>query len=495
MHLQKVMKGSEFQLKKSKLSEHKFKKGEFITPFKSAFQDIGLHEVSWFRDRAPQYVWIGLILDYYGRNEGMQRCGIIIKNLLKSEVKLNSLKISEIISMKDNEQQTIYKIIKQEISVDVLNPLTVIFPYSINKLFANEFSVLGNSVKMRIEQLNRVVNDLSDQQSHNSTDIRFIVTYYILALGKIVTTKNQSELILKYPRLSHDKEEMKLIRPLIRNLEALSLSDDEQRDKKFISFFWKEYSEMVDCDLFVLDFDDDFNPEGKMLEYLNMMEYLKDLFVVMNPLDNKMLVLIGITTYSYKRLKELVDHSLFNTIAGRSIIRVLIENHIMMKYLLKKEKDIPNIWEEYQLYGIGQYKLIAKRWLDSTEDLSDSHVMFEYLEILSNEYKDEMFINMDTRYFDKTNIRIKAEEVNEKELYGLFYDYDSAYEHGMWGAIRESSLIKCTQPAHQFHCVPDIYNQQKLKSVWYDCEKVMDKTFDIMKSLYGKSTSISEGVK
>ncbi len=74
-----------------------------------------------------------------------------------------------------------------------------------------------------------------------------------------------------------------------------------------------------------------------------------------------------------------------------------------------------------------------------------------YIEALVNEFKGEEFIDMDTKYFDKQNIRLKAEDVGEKNLYGLYYDYDSSFEHGLWGAIRESSLLKCNNPAHKYH--------------------------------------------
>ena len=54
----------------SKLSDHKFKKGEFITPINSLpmmqeFED----EKSWTYGRMPEYLWIGLILKYFGREE------------------------------------------------------------------------------------------------------------------------------------------------------------------------------------------------------------------------------------------------------------------------------------------------------------------------------------------------------------------------------------------------------------------------------------------
>lgn len=157
----------------------------------------------------------------------------------------------------------------------------------------------------------------------------------------------------------------------------------------------------------------------------------------------------------------------------------------MMKYLLKEETNHKDIWTEYQYYGIGQYKLIVERIRESGKDLTDSHVQAKYLDILVNEYKNKEFIEMDTTYFDKKNIRDKAKSVNEKELFGFYYDYDSAFVHGLWGAIRESSLIKCNSPAHQYHCVPDVENNQKLKSVWKDCYDTMNKILDILVDIYG----------
>ena len=163
----------------------------------------------------------------------------------------------------------------------------------------------------------------------------------------------------------------------------------------------------------------------------------------------------------------------------------MIENYIMLKYLLKNESSHKDIWTEYQYYGIGQYKLIVEKHRESGKDLSDSHVMYDYMDLLVNEYKDEEFIDMDTSYFNNDAIRIKAQKVDEKEMIGLYYDYDSAFEHGLSGAIRESSLLKCNSPSHQYHCVPDIENEQKLKDIWCDCEKIMDKIMKVLEDEYG----------
>lgn len=117
--------------------------------------------------------------------------------------------------------------------------------------------------------------------------------------------------------------------------------------------------------------------------------------------------------------------------------------------------------------------------------LEESHFDEKYIEALVNEFKGEEFIDMDTKYFDKQNIRLKAEDVGEKNLYGLYYDYDSSFEHGLWGAIRESSLLKCNNPAHKYHRVPDVEDETRLKTVLPDCIMIMNKTISFLDEIYG----------
>ncbi|WP_371814480.1 DUF5677 domain-containing protein [Jeotgalicoccus sp. WY2] len=93
-----------------------------------------------------------------------------------------------------------------------------------------------------------------------------------------------------------------------------------------------------------------------------------------------MLVLLGITTYSYKRLIELVDHNLENTISGRTITRSIIESYMMTKYLLKNEKEHDDIWGEFQDYGIGNFKLLHGRYYEEKPQIENSHVHYNIIE-------------------------------------------------------------------------------------------------------------------
>lgn len=242
---------------------------------------------------------------------------------------------------------------------------------------------------------------------------------------------------------------------------------------------------MTECELFAIEFPVEKRNITAYVEKLHeVFSYLSELLISANPLDEKMSVLLGIATYSYKRLKEIYEHHLYNSISGRSCVRVLIEDYIMMKYLVNSEASHGNIWREYQLYGIGQYKLVLDRHRENGGS-AESHFDEKYIEVLVNEYHEEEYIDMDTRYFNNQNIRLKAESVGEKDLYGLYYDYDSAFEHGLWGAIRESSLLKCNNPAHKYHCVPDIEDVTRLKTVLPDCIMVMNKTISFLDELYG----------
>lgn len=73
-----------------KLSEHRFHKGKFISPW----NDMGftMTQTPWFQRRLPEYLWIGLILDKYGRSDGLQICGRIIQQIKKEQPHLCRLK-------------------------------------------------------------------------------------------------------------------------------------------------------------------------------------------------------------------------------------------------------------------------------------------------------------------------------------------------------------------------------------------------------------------
>ena len=479
-----MLRGVEMK-KYSRLSAHKFKKGKFITPINSLEKMKELQdEKAWTYGRMPEYLWIGLILDFFGRQEGLEILGGAISLLHRLAPELNTVRMSQILKLDSEIQKRFYVHLKFVGAKEALAPLTIYLTGSRASVFAEYFYCPEQDFEVRCEMLTETMRDLMDHQSYKSTDIRFVALYFNILAGKMHISKSQAKLLDAYVKSEHTDAIMTNVRPTVRALEMMILTF-EKVDSEYLQEFWRCVSEMTDCNLFAVKFA---REERNITEYMEklhkVISYFAELFTVTNPLDDKMNVLFGIATYSFKRLKEIYEHNLFNSIVGRSCVRVLIEDYIMIKYLVKNESVHTNIWREYQLYGIGQYKLVLSRHRE-TGGANESHFDMQYIDALVNEIKNEEFIDMDTKYFDKLSIREKAESVDEKNLYGLYYDYDSAFEHGLWGAIRETSMLACNNPAHKYHCVPDVDDEVVVSSVLSDCVMVMNKIIAFLDEIYG----------
>lgn len=468
-----------------KLSEYKRKKGVLVSPWNEIMTPLDSNS-SWFTGRMPEYLWLSLILDAYERKDAINKCLFIIDNLLKIEPKLQVPAWSEIIKLRTDQQEQFFSYLFTYVDKGILSPLTCITTVADSPIFIKYFKA-ENDVKARLSKLVSIIREISDHQTHKATDVRYVVLFHDIRSGKMVLQKETFDMFNAYRFLNHDDLEMKIIRPNIRAAEMCMINTPiiQLDNSEYLSSFWKIVSEITDCECFYIKVEEETVDANPFVEKTyNVLRYYQDL-IETDPLNLKLLVLTSIATYSFKRLRELVNHTLYNEISGRSIVRSIIENFIMMKYLIKHEGEHTDIWSEFQYYGIGKFKLIVQKDREKGKTEENNHLNFPYLEALISEYTREDFINMDLRYFDNIGIREKAIDVNEKDLYDLLYDYDSQYEHGLWGAIRESSLIKCNNPAHQYHCVPDVDDIQKLPSVWQDCHDGMLWTISVLANEFG----------
>ncbi len=471
-------------MKNIKLDNYKFKKGLFIAPF----NDLpGLKLGNWNYERLPSFFWFALILQKYGHKEGLEICGKII-NYVYNNYKLDFPLFSDILKLNKDQQEVFFEYILTLVDAETLYPLTLIFSYSKYPNFFKHFFIKDIEVD-RKKVLIEVIRSTYDNQSEISTDIRFLIVWSGVVAGKMKFYKGLTivDVLPKYPYTSHSEEIMGLWRSTVRATEG-GMQVIVKYDDNFNKRFWKEISEMTDCELYRFNYEqnEDLDEIKKYVErIMQIAKYYNDLFKDFHPLDTKMEVLISIFCYSYKRVSELVNHNLFNQISGRSIIRNIIENYIMMKYLNVEEKNHPDIWREFMSYGYGQLNLILIKYKDEQRKVpTNTHFNVEYIDAIINSETDTKFLDMDTKYFNKENIRVKAEKVDEKELFDFYYDYDSQFEHGLWGAIRESVSIACNNPTHRYHHTIDYENIQNLSSVWEDCKKVMNMTVDYLNSIY-----------
>ena len=452
----------------SSLAEHKYEKGVYKTPMNSIpFMTPMEKNETWIYGRMPEYIWISLILDTYGSQEGFRKLSIINQHIFGIAKEVSLPQLSQILKLPYNKQERIYSCIKSITQGNILSPLTLFLTVENAPIFANAFYVDNETIESRYNKLKNIIDKTYSQSFDLTNHTRFCVLGFIASSGRMHVTRQQAEEYSKYQFLSTDTDEFKRISSSIRASESLLIKMNNTLDEEYINNFWECISKMTDCNLTILDFSEERSLKEFNSKVHEILLYLKKLYHDVFPLDKKLEIFLGILTYSYKRLKEIDEHNLYTSISGRSAIRSLIENLIVAKYLITFEKEKPQIWDDFEKYGIGGIKKIVLYERENNNERKDvSHVSYAYLDFILNEFKMEEFTDIDVRYFDNARMGAKAEKVGEKDLFALYYDYDTQYEHGLWGAIRESSMLKCDNSTHQYHLIPDIEDEQKLKSIY-----------------------------
>ena len=108
-----------------------------------------------------------------------------------------------------------------------------------------------------------------------------------------------------------------------------------------------------------------------------------------------------------------------------------------MAYLI--QKNDPDVWRSYRVFGAGQAKLQYLKLDDASQDIS--YVDINKLIELANEDMWEEYLPIELGHWVNSNLRDLSIASGKKDVYDEFYAWTSTYAHGHWGAIRDSVLI------------------------------------------------------
>lgn len=226
-------------MRRSKLSDHTFQKGKFITPINAIPLMHELEdEKSWTYGRMPEYLWIGLILKYYGRDEGLRKSYGIISALHKLAPGLYTARLSQILKLDADIQKRFYDYIICSGAKEALAPLTVFLTASKAPVFAECFYCPDQSIEDRCEVMIQTMREIMDHQSNEATDIRFVALYFNQLSGKVHLLKEQVDLLVAYPASKHTDEIMRMARPAVRVHEMMILTFEEV-DSAYLKEFWR----------------------------------------------------------------------------------------------------------------------------------------------------------------------------------------------------------------------------------------------------------------
>jgi hypothetical protein len=153
--------------------------------------------------------------------------------------------------------------------------------------------------------------------------------------------------------------------------------------------------------------------------------------------------------YALRCLLELAGKAR-QRIAGRLLLRTVVECRITLAYILTKNDDA--LWSRYRHYGSGQAKLSL---LKISEAARPPHsVSAEQLERIANEDVWEEFVDINLGNWAGTDLRKMAEESGTKDIYDAHYGWNSGFVHGQWAAVRDAALTTCLNPLHRLHRIP-----------------------------------------
>lgn len=467
-------------MKNSTIKQHKQIGKELIPPFMQEPIGSVIHLCSWPKERLPEYVWIGLLRDSCINKTDFFNKFYYLKEYMRQTFNEPCDKFSLILKLDSTKKKELYNKIKEIFGNNVLDPIIVVSNF--DKETRKSFIDKSKSNNQRIDKLVDIIEKMYDKHSDFAMDVKY--SALILKINTIYFRKQDmiiKDAIQKYPSTKEDDPLLDTYKISLSSVEEI---DFFESNYEYSKYFYEEMYLMTDCKPKILIYPENSNKEL----LINKIKELKKLILKSEEIkaDDKRDVIIGNITYVYKIMKEIIDNELYTSITSRLVLRTIAEIIINIKFLCSQEKNNPDIWEAFKDYGSSKYKMIYKRIEEGTT-LSDNCTHFDetILKILANETKSEEFLKVSFKDFADKNVRQRFIEVDEKDLYDTYYDYDTCFSHGYWGAIRESSLLICDNHAHNYHSVADTECEQKLVNCCNDLIFLLDKIISIMNDEIG----------
>lgn len=467
-------------MKNSTIKQHKPIGKELVPPFMQEPLGSIMHLCSWSKERLPEYIWIGILRNSCNNKKDYFKKFYHLKEYMLKTLEEPTDKFSTILKLKREDKISLFEKIKEVFGDKVLDPIIIVSNF--DKDLRDSFLDKSNTNNKRISTINEIIKKMYDRHCDFAMDVRY--SALILKINKIYFPSNDmiiKDAIQKYPLLENDNPLIDMYKISLSSLEGMDFFDSTYDYSKY---FYEEMYLMTDCNPKIIVY-----PKTGDIDLLTTkIRELKKLILKSEEIksDDKRDVIVGNIVYIYKIVKEIIDNNLYDSIISRFVLRTITEVIVNIKFLCSQEKDNPDIWEAFKDYGNSKYKMIYKRIEEGTT-LNDNCKHFDevMLKLLANETKSEEFLKVSFKDFADKNVRQKFILVDEKDLYDTYYDYDTCFTHGYWGAIRESSLLTCDNPAHNYHSVADTECNQKLINCCDDLIFLIDKIIVIMDSELG----------
>lgn len=476
----------------SSIHQHK-KIGKILIPPLMTLQELGF--CSWMNSGLAEMLWACLVITVIPRTEALEIFRAIASLGLADRDQENSKKWSLTHSCLANLPEDLFLkiinlILKHPCGYMALRPLLLIESLPNKEKWENALDVEPQLEDW--ETLSKAVVHTLDHQSQESTDIRWLTVIFKAALGQLYLLpemKEKARCIVEYPYHG----DIQNVSSFIRATEIVIRSKlEETFEKNWNESFWTECLKKTNCIS-----EHPKHPLPTEIDPKKFTAILSDLHIKIHEhwiktlsttaIDARHDAVFGFCFYALALLLEIILGKNGCGIAGRLILRTLVECRISLAYLLFKAD--PDIWLQFRGYGSGQAKLALLKF-NACEENQPNFINQEILEQLANEDIYQEYLNIDLGQWCGSDLRKMAEISNTKADYDNYYGWSSNYIHGQWPALRHNSYTTCSNPLHRLHRVP-IPGHRLLDDVISDSICITNKILsDLTKAYPGISLDI-----
>lgn len=277
------------------------------------------------------------------------------------------------------------------------------------------------------------------------------------------------DLLPKYPIECSDDEKYRVQQFARMTMNIQYQQIEHYKGREWPKYFWRHNFDIVPCipryinlKKFTSLSDTDIKLVYEIIEknantaidYLNEVT-IKHRYDLYNPERDE--ILLGLFS-RLTRLHILISLSpnLWPRDVAGIMLRCLVETAITFAYLSKvgTEKE----FEEFRSYGEGKEKLLLLHLQDTYPEKKtlEGRSAEDIASELGGGFTPEL-INIELGYWTKKSIRDLAIDAKVEDLYRLVYDPTSSDVHGTWISVKNSNLVKCAQPLHRFHRMPQYF--------------------------------------
>jgi len=468
----------------SSLADHQ-KTGKTLTP------PLMRHPITlsaWSDHRLPEMLWACLLLTTLPRRQviGMMRriatAALDWSNETPEKPKDLGITHSALPDLPQELRTKVMAIIcNQSAARRALAPL-LLFPELPGYSIWQE-SLDGLDIEPTWPPLMRAIARTLYHQSQEATDARWMKVFFSISVDQLkLSSKEMVTEIAGYP----DYGDLHKVRPMIRASEGSTagLETFEGRSTNWPTTFWTKCLDETPCiERTSTQSAPVIPPIGTTPEQIATVrnDLIEHFFATLDTTatDPRHDTSFGTALYSLSILEELVRIGITTSIMARFALRALLECTITLIYLA--HKDGLDLWKSHRVYGAGQAKLALLK-LEENEGTAE-YVTLEELEELANDDAWEEFVEINLGHWHRSTLLRMAEEAGVRSLYDRYYPWTSAYLHGHWSAIRDSTFQHCMNPLHRLHRIPRA-SARPLSDLLVDACAIVDETLSVLANLY-----------